>query len=257
MRRLVRNGVAALAFGGLVWSSADATGLGPAVAPVPVIVELFTSEGCSSCPPADQLLMTLMGEQPVPGALVIGLSEHVDYWNQLGWKDPFSSAAFSQRQSDYAARLGTNDVYTPQMVVDGVRAFVGSDRSAALGAIAQAAATPKAVVDLKWTGPSSRTLSISLEPSASTADATLLLAIVEDGLESSVSRGENQGRRLSHGAVTRRLLTIGKADHAGAFHGTSAVAIESSWKASAVRVVVLAQRRGGTALVAAGSVGLS
>src|SRR5262249_20805138 len=100
--------------------------------PVPVIVELYTSEGSSSWPPADQLLIDLIERQPVDGAVVIGLSEHVDYWNSLGWKDPFSDALFSRRQSMYADIRNTTNIYTPQMIVDGTDEIVGSDRSAAL-----------------------------------------------------------------------------------------------------------------------------
>jgi hypothetical protein len=114
---------------------------------VEVVAELFTSEGCSSCPPADQLLASLASAQPIEGVDVLALGEHVDYWDRLGWRDPFSSALFSQRQNQYdEAVFRTNQVYTPQLVADGQFQCVGSDRAAVERALRAAAALPKAIV---------------------------------------------------------------------------------------------------------------
>jgi len=219
---------------------------GPAPAPA-VLVELFTSEGCSSCPPADKLLADLDQNQQVQGAQVIALSEHVDYWNRLGWKDPFSSADFSRRQAAYAQALGIEDFYTPQMIVDGRTEFVGSKRAAALEAITNAARTPKATINLaiKTSEPKSITLTIQVDnvPEVSRGDkAEVMLALAENGLVSKVSRGENSGRQLPHSAVTRKLTRIGAIDGKG-FRGEPNVQIESTWKRQNTSVVVFVQER--------------
>src|SRR5215831_12264928 len=109
----------------------------------PVLVELFTSEGCSSCPPADQVLTQLDRQQPVAGVEIIAMSEHVDYWDSLGWKDPFSASTFTDRQNAYAGALGISGIYTPQMIVDGEHEFIGNEVSDAVEAVAGSARTPK------------------------------------------------------------------------------------------------------------------
>jgi hypothetical protein len=208
---------------------------------VPVVVELFTSEGCSSCPPADAFLIDLATKVSVPNAHVITLSEHVDYWDHDGWRDPFSSAAFTARQTAYADRGGGADIYTPEMIVDGETAFIGSDRAAARNAIIKAASTPKAPIVLSWTSAASPTASIAIGPNPATRRASIVMAITEDGLRSSVSRGENAGRTIAHASVTRRLSIVGQTSADGSFHLELPVKIDPAWNRRALRLVVFAQ----------------
>ncbi|MFP5261031.1 MAG: DUF1223 domain-containing protein [Blastocatellia bacterium] len=232
---------------------------------VPVLVELFTSEGCSSCPPADELLARLERMQPVAGALVIALSEHVDYWNRLGWVDPYSSAEFSARQGEYATRLNS-DSYTPQMVVDGRAEFVGSDAGEASRAIAAALETPRATVTVTRAADApARAAAIPLAvrvealPAISSNDqADVLLAVAESGLRSEVSRGENSGRSLTHTGVARRLSRIGSIDsrRAGSFEARPVVALEKAWKRENLRAVVFVQERASRRVLGAASLAL-
>jgi len=183
-----------------------------AAEPVPVLAELFTSEGCSSCPPADRLLQRLDRMQPVPGARIIVLSEHVDYWNQLGWRDPYSSPVFSHRQELYARVLGSA-VATPQIVVDGRIPVLGNDPDAVQKAIARAAGRGKAPVRI---GAARRDggeveVPVSIAPLAK-GHAEVWIAIADEADQSSVGRGENAGRTLTHVAVVRALSKAGRVD---------------------------------------------
>ena len=208
----------------------------PAVG-TPVLVELFTSEGCSSCPPADRLLARLAAKQPVPGALVVPLSLHVDYWNRLGWEDPFSSQRYTERQSAYSAHFGgSGRVYTPQMIVDGWTEFVGSDERAARRAIEAAAHEPKAFVRVVPNGAGAVCVTVS----GAEAGADVLVAVIEDGLASDVTRGENAGKRLAQAAVARELHVAGRVDAAG--HFDAVVRVSSG--AGERRVLAFAQERG-------------
>jgi hypothetical protein len=185
---------------------------------IPVLVELFTSEGCSDCPPADALLERLDRFQPVNGAELIVLSEHVDYWNGIGWKDPYSAHEYSERQNAYAGVFGLGSVYTPQMVVDGTFEFVGSDERRAIEAVGNASKAEKITVNLS---------SVHLEPnhgvalhidtgklpsSSTSKSASVLVAIADERDESHVRGGENGGRTLKHIAVVRRLTQVGTVD---------------------------------------------
>jgi hypothetical protein len=217
----------------------------PQPAPVPVLVELFTSEGCSSCPPAD-LLLSHLSKESLAGAQVIALGLHVDYWDELGWKDPASMRQASDRQSAYARALGNGDrIYTPQLVVDGRAEMIGTDVAAATDAIAKAVKQPRAGV----------TLAVDVDGDALVANATVsdlpaeaagesvnaVLAVTEDGLTTVVKRGENSGRTLHHDAVVRAIVPMGSLRAAGDLHQRTR--LDAQWRRDQLHAVVFLQGR--------------
>jgi hypothetical protein len=224
-----------------------------------VLVELFTSEGCSSCPPADRVLAQLAEHPLVDGADVIALSEPVDYWNGLGWCDPFSDAQFTARQNEYARAFRHADVYTPQMVIDGQAEVVGSDVRQAIQAVTRAAQKPKGSVTI---GLVSRDrgavkLQVSVDPIRGVArgeSADVFLAVTEDNLSSNVERGENRGRKLAHVAVVRSLSQIGSLDEAGSFTSAPVVRVARQWKAMDLRAIAFVQARTDRRILAVASV---
>jgi len=229
----------------------------------PVIVELFTSEGCSSCPPADALLQKLADD--ASGAPVIALGEHVDYWDHQGWKDRFSSAALTQRQRQYAFRFNVESIYTPQMVVDGRAELIGSDAGAARRAIDRAAAQPHGMVriaiDQGTAAPRASQLtamvSVTDLPAVARGDrADLVVAVTEDHLSSDVKRGENHGRVLKHAAVVRQLTTIGEAP-APATAARAELTIDPAWNRERLTVVAFVQERHSRTILASAAVPLS
>jgi len=185
-----------------------------AEARTPVLVELFTSEGCSSCPPADRFLTELDG-QPIQGAEMIVLSEHVDYWNHIGWKDPYSARLYSERQSAYAKNFGLDSVYTPQMVVDGASEFVGNNSGQANKSFRKALGIPKIPVHLSSiSADGSNALHAhlqagALEASLGSRGAEVYVAVALNRAESQVSAGENAGHRLAHVSVVKSLTKVG------------------------------------------------
>ena len=195
----------------------------------PLVLELFTSQGCSSCPPADRYLSTLAREGQVAGRAVAPLSFHVDYWNDLGWADPYSQPAWTDRQRQYARALGDR-VYTPELVVGGTAGMVGSHVQKVAAAIAAAprpallAATAtwdKAQLEVTTTAP---------------ADADVLVAVWEEARTIAVTRGENAGEKLTNYRVVRRLERVAAAGQPG----TRRVALDPTWKDTGA--VVFAQR---------------
>ncbi|GAC1661807.1 MAG: hypothetical protein NVS9B4_14570 [Candidatus Acidiferrum sp.] len=227
----------------------------------PVIVELFTSEGCSSCPPADALLSKLETEQSVQEAEVIALEEHVDYWNNGGWMDPFSSSIWSDRQVAYARVLKNENPYTPQMVVDGQDEFVGGQLGRAVAAIQRASGREKSDIVISSVllgSPGKLRVSVKVgRISASSASDTpeVFLAMTEMGLHSSVMRGENAGKELYHAAVVRMMRKIGEASASGelSFSGETDVKLDPRWKRESVRAVVFLQGKKSKHIVGAAS----
>jgi len=168
----------------------------------PVVVELFTSQGCSSCPPADAYLSELSQQR----SDVLPLAFHVTYWNSLGWKDPYSLDLATQRQAQYAQRFGDGS-YTPQMVVDGKAALVGSDRSSAEAAIQKAkdANSTSATVSAARKGNA-----ISVSIGAGSGNARVLLVGYDPQHVTTIGRGENGGRTLKESNIVRSLESIGQ-----------------------------------------------
>ena len=205
----------------------------------PVLIELFTSEGCSSCPPAEANLARLEKEQSVAGAEIITLSLHVDYWNSLGWKDEYSSPLYSRRQQLYSQALKLDSNYTPQMIVDGRTEFVGSNEEKSRKAIREALKNQKATVEITQNADN---LKIKISDVPTHTNATVFLAVTEDNLASNVRRGENSGRKLEHTSVVRDLRSLGMLT---AEQKTSnietALQIQLNWKRENLKIVVFVQ----------------
>jgi hypothetical protein len=193
----------------------------------PIVVELFTSEGCSDCPPADAFLRLLDSTQPVAGAQLIVLEEHVDYWDDLGWRDPFSSHSFTVRQEEYVRRMRLASAYTPQMVVDGAYQFVGSDRRSALKAFESDRSTPKVSMRITSNHIANGELVVHVDSDAAPATAEVLMAIAAERAGTHVQRGENGGRDLEHVAIVRELRTVGKLEKGQAFAKDIAISVQS------------------------------
>jgi hypothetical protein len=209
---------------------------------VPVLAELFTSEGCSSCPSADALLMKLDQAQPVAGAQIIVLSEHVDYWNSQGWNDPYSSAQFTERQRMYAHSL-VAETYTPQIVIDGRSECNGSNGKAILAAVTREAARPKTPVKIVTATRDGNDAIVSFTVDASSGKGNVWVAIADDRDQTSVKRGENSGKTLTHVSVVRSLGKVGAVTKAAGLEKTVRVPLKA--EAGDLRVVVFVAESGG------------
>lgn len=219
-----------------------------------VLVELFTSEGCSSCPPADELLGHLRQDLARNGVEVIPLGFHVDYWNSLGWKDRFSSPDFSHRQEQYARSLSTDGPYTPQMIVDGTVEFVGSNAGHAQRAINQAASEPNPAEVAISIGPADL-VSVKVKLPPRSGKLNLMLAVTEDNLATKVGAGENNGRELRHAAVVRDFRQLGQFS-SESYQASARLAIAQDWKRGDLRAVAFVQQGDTGKILGAASVPL-
>ena len=216
----------------------------------PVLIELFTSEGCSSCPPADIFLQKLDTTQPVPGAQLIVLSEHVTYWDQDGWKDPNSSPSLTDRQSSYEGALGEKTVFTPQMIVDGTQEIQLANNPQQIKQLLQKAAATSKVpirigeVTIDAANPTTLRAHIETDANFEKHNADVYVAIALDHVESQVLRGENGGRHLVHVAVVQELTKVGKLQKGKTFTQDIQLKLKPGTDPKNVRLVALVQESG-------------
>ena len=211
----------------------------------PIVVELFTSQGCSSCPPADRFLTELAAREDVE---IIPLSFHVDYWNYIGWTDPFSSAAWSDRQRRYARSFGGDRIYTPQMVVNGRWEGVGSNRKEISRLLDRAGADPFAVEmsvsaelvsedRFRFTVNTSR-----FDPVRESERLEMWIAVVESDLVTEVGRGENARKTLRNDRVVRLWMPVGALEFgASGATGVLEIVVDEDWRRDKLSVVAFLQ----------------
>jgi hypothetical protein len=212
----------------------------------PVLVELFTAEGCSSCPPADQFLRQLDASQPIAGAHLIVLGEHVDYWDHQGWADPFSSAALTERQRSYVRALGLREAYTPQFIVDGESEMRLNERQKIAPLLTAAAAARKIPVSiealtLERGPPAVLRGHIDVEAGVEPRKGSVYLGLALDHFESKVLRGENRGQLLTHVAVLFDLIKLGSLPANAKFSQDFRVPLKAGIDPDNVRVIAFAQ----------------
>jgi hypothetical protein len=216
----------------------------------PVLIELFTSEGCSSCPPADIFLQKLDTAQPIPGAQLIVLSEHVTYWDQDGWKDPNSSPSLTDRQSSYEGALGEKTVFTPQLIVDGTQQIrLGNPQQIIEDLLKKAAAAPKVPIRIGEVtvdagNPTTLRAHIETDANFDKHNADVYVAVALDHVESQVLRGENGGRHLVHVAVVQELTKVGKLQKGKTFTQDIQLKLKPGTDPKNVRLVALVQESG-------------
>jgi hypothetical protein len=244
----------------LAWSLESGAGAVPALdtpqsLSAPVLVELFTAEGCSSCPPADAFLMRLDALQPISGAQLIVLSEHVNYWND-SWPDPFASGHLTARQEDYVRALKMHSPYTPQFIIDGTTEMRLSDPHEIERILRAAAASPKIPVSLasvrvEYGTPAHLSGEIEVDGHTEQHGAGIYLVIALDHTETEVLRGENRGKTLAHVAVVNYLAKVGTLKPGKQVNQSFRAPLERGLTANNARLIVFVQEAGNGKVVGA------
>jgi hypothetical protein len=233
----------------------------PALAPdsprTPILMELFTSEGCSSCPPVDNWVAQIDATQPVRNAEIIVLSEHVDYWDHDGWKDPFSSAAITDRQKAYVQNLGLSDVYTPQIIVDGDAELKPADPQQTSQGLTRAAGAPTIPVRIDSAAvgagsPGVLTGRIEADGSGQKKNADVFVAVALDKTLTDVLAGENNGHKLTNIAVVKEMVKVGKLEKGKSYDQPFTVKLWPDADPANLRVVAFVQESGPGRVVGAG-----
>jgi hypothetical protein len=217
--------------------------------PHPILVELFTSEGCSTCPPADALLLNMDTSQPVPGAQLIVLSEHVDYWDHDGWRDPNSSHALTERQAAYVRALGLKTAYTPQIIVDGTAEMLIRNPEEAMKVFQNALVMSDIPVHIGEVtvdpaNPTTLRAHIDIDGKDDNKDADVYVAVALNRVESEVLRGENKSRHLTHVAVVQQLTKIGSLPKGKSFAEDVQLKVKGGTDTKNTRFVVFVQEAG-------------
>ena len=217
--------------------------------PRPVLVELFTSEGCSSCPPADALLEKLDAAPPIAGAQLIVLSEHVDYWDHDGWRDPNSSSSLTERQNAYERILRKDTAYTPQLVVDGDLEASANDAKAVENALERAAAAAKISVrmgkmSVDEGNPTVVRTHVEADTNSDKRNADVFVVVALDHVESQVLRGENGGRHLTHVAVVQQMTKVGKLQKGKNFAEDVQLKLKPGTDPKNIRLIAFVQESG-------------
>jgi hypothetical protein len=229
---------------GVAWH----VGMAPApdAGKTPILLELFTSEGCSSCPPIDSWAERIDAAQPIHGAELIILSEHVDYWDHDGWKDPFSSAQMTARQRGYATLLGLTDVYTPQVIVDGSAELLPYKTEAAKASLDKLSNAPMMAVQVSSAAVAGEELtgSVAVDGSGQKRGGDVYVAVALDKTQTDVLAGENNGKKLTNVAVVREIQKVGKLEKGKSFDGTFKVKLWPGADPGNLRVVAFVQESG-------------